>query len=195
MATTTEFFADKHEYFVDGAQVPSVTQVLELSGLCDLSRVPVGILETAKWRGSQVHAACEFLDQNDLDFATVPEECLPYVMAYEQFKRDSDFAPDIIEQSDSHELDGLKYGLTVDRVGTLDSVRVLLDLKCTYSKERHWAIQTAAYAAKFEVESRGVLWLRKTGHYELIWHENENDIEIFTAALRIAHWKLDGKRP
>ena len=61
------FAPDTHTYTLDGAIVPSVTQVLRASGLIDYSQVPAATLAAARDRGTAVHAALHYAAEGDFD--------------------------------------------------------------------------------------------------------------------------------
>src|SRR2546430_413548 len=103
-----------HQYECDGRSIPSVTQVLSLSGISDVSRIPPHILERAAAIGTAVHVACELLDQDDLDLDSVDPLLAGYVLAYQKFRAESGFAPELIEHRAVGIVSGLRYGFTVD---------------------------------------------------------------------------------
>src|SRR5262249_3605917 len=75
-----EFSPATHEYRVDGALVPSVTQLLDDAGLTpDYSVVPPNVLQHARERGIHIDLACDLLDADDLDWRSVHPEAFPYV--------------------------------------------------------------------------------------------------------------------
>ena len=81
MAIAT-FLAERHIYEYEGVVVPSVTQVLTLAGIHDVSHVPLHYLERAAGIGSAVHQACEYLDEGKLDLESVDSLIVGYVLAY-----------------------------------------------------------------------------------------------------------------
>lgn len=89
-----EFDAFSHVYTVDGVRFPSVTQVLQASGLIDFSKIPSPMLLEARDRGTAVHQANHYYNENDLDLETF---CLefpdyaPYVRAWADFRATSGF--------------------------------------------------------------------------------------------------------
>src|ERR1700752_2641687 len=93
-ATFTEL---GHRYEFDGRAIPSVTQVLALSGITDVSKIPPHILERAATLGTAAHVACELLDQDDLDIDSVDPQITGYVLAYQKFRAERGFVPDLIE--------------------------------------------------------------------------------------------------
>jgi len=188
MSATFTFDAATHAYAIGSRIIPSVTQVLEEAGLCDLSGIPEAVLERKRLIGSEVHQACQFIDEGaDVE---VDEAVQPYVYAYEAFLTDTGFKPTLIEHQMVANVRGMHYGMTLDRVGTIGQQEWLLDLKTSYDRQDHWPIQTAAYSVGIAHEGkRGVLWLRKSGKYELIEHTDADDAELFLAALRVVLWR------
>src|ERR1700675_985366 len=68
MTPTVDFTELGHIYRTDdGVIVPSVSQVLTLAGISDMSGIPQHVLDRARAIGTAVHQACEYLDQDDLD--------------------------------------------------------------------------------------------------------------------------------
>jgi hypothetical protein len=83
-----------HTYHLDGAHLPSVTQTLQASGAIDFSMIPQPILLAARDRGSAVHQACHYFNEDDLDvagFAAEFPEYWPYLSAWILFRRESGF--------------------------------------------------------------------------------------------------------
>lgn len=191
MASAT-FAAEGHLYQQDGVTIPSVTQVLALSGIADVSGIPLYRLERAAAVGTAVHAACHFLDEDDLDLESVHPEIVGYVLAYQLFKTDTGFLPRSIEQRGVAEAGGLRFGYCVDRLGGLDGREALLDLKTGSKQQPSWAVQTAGYADALSHEGpRIAVHLAKDGSYKLVHHEDESDFTTWRAALQVAHWKLN----
>lgn len=195
MATAT-FLSEGHIYEHDGMVVPSVTQVLGLAGINDVSQIPLHYLERAAGIGTAVHQACEFLDQDDLDLGSVDPSIVGYVLAYQRFKEEHQFFPLTIEQRTISNVDDFYYGMCVDRIGMIGDNPFLLDLKTASKRQKFWPIQTAAYAVGMADRidypgcARACVHLAKEGTYDLIPHADEADFEVWWAALRVAHWKL-----
>ncbi len=190
---SASFAEHGHQYECDGHSIPSVTQALALAGLTDVSRIPPHILERAADVGTAVHLACAYLDADDLDLDSVDPLLTGYVLAYQRFRSDSGFVPELIEHRAVGQLAGLQYGFCVDRMGYVDGQRIILDLKTSSKPYASWAIQTAAYAIGLDCLDvrRAAVKLAKDGTYKLIEHPDRvHDAQTWEAALAIAHWRL-----
>jgi hypothetical protein len=135
-----------HVYTLDGIAVPSVTGILKSAGLLDFSKIPPFILEAALERGSKVHQAIHFVNERDLDVARF---CLdfpgyaPYLLAWIAFCDQRRFTPVLNEHrvaSRRHHVAG-----TLDCLGVLDGVPVLIDFKTGRPDDVAAELQTAAY--------------------------------------------------
>lgn len=190
--TADATFTDRgHIYRQGDLVVPSVSQVLELAGIDDLRGVPRHYVKRAAARGQAVHSATQFLDQAKLDEHSVTPEIAGYVMAYEQFKRDTGFRPIAIEERGIGAIGELQFGYCIDRVGILFDRLAIVDLKTASKAFDWWAIQTAGYADGIKHEGpRYSLHLAGDGKYKLIPYEDGEDFETWLAALKVAHWKL-----
>lgn len=195
-----------HRYTVNGEQIPSVTQILRESGLVDYSGIPEATLHYAAERSVAAHLACHYYDQNDLDPDSLDPVILPYVAAWRQFREDCPLEILASEQSYLGNLDGLQFGMTLDRLVQFKyhpSTETILDIKCTAAIHRWNAVQLAGYAIglasgkpakRLARYARLIIHLRKDASYDLHPCEDSNDGEVFAAALRIAHWKMANTR-
>jgi hypothetical protein len=149
MSTGLSFDADTHTYFLDGRAVPrSVTGVLKAAGLIDFSAIPGPILDAARRRGTVVHQAVHYFNERDLDLAQFETDFpayMPYVTAWIKFTTQRSFVPVLCEYrvvSRRHEVAG-----TIDCLGLLDGVAVLLDFATGDPGDVAKDLQTAAYLA------------------------------------------------
>jgi len=145
-----------HVYTLDGLRCPSVTGVLRRAGLIDYSGVPSGILESARLRGTRVHAALHYFNEDDLDvnrFMLDFPECAGYLQAWINFTEQRRFRAVLNERrlaSRRHQLTG-----TADCFGYLDDVPVLLDFATGRPQDVAKDLQTAAYHAMALEWARG----------------------------------------
>jgi len=138
-----------HIYRLDGIEIPGVTGSLQECGLIDWSMVPRAILDAAAERGTRVHEACHYLDDGDLDRATLDPQYAGYVEAWERFQRDWGWQNMLVEHMAFHP--ALRYAGRMDRVGTLPNKigghdLVILDFK-TGDWVKAYRYQMAAYNA------------------------------------------------
>lgn len=197
--STLTFTEETHTYEQDGEVIPSVTQVLELSGIVDVSGIPLVNLQKAADRGTNVHLACQYLDEDDLVLESIDPQVLGYVVAYQKFREEYNFRAVHIEHRMVGEVDGMRYGMTLDRIGVLDAPKVplegeiLLDLKTSSKPSAAWPIQTAAYKLGYGNDgfARGVVHLKKDGTFTFLIHDqDETDSKVWSAALTLAYWRL-----
>lgn len=183
-----EFDADAHVYRVGGIIRPSVTQILGAAGIINAEWYSAD----AAARGSAVHAAAHYADENDLDPAW--REASPYVgylCAWEHFKADAGFVVDLVEHRVFHA--GLGFAGTLDRTGTIGRTRVMLDLKTGGHEEWH-PVQLAAYTAcdiAPRVFRRMNVYLKGDGSYNVREYpsgEFARDFAVFSAATTIYHF-------
>lgn len=179
-----EFNPDAHEYRWNGQRVPGVSEILRLSGIAPENPYHN---DNGKDRGQMVHSATHYLDENDLAWESLPPDIEPYVRAYEQFKADSGFKPELVEHRVYHPV--YCYAGTLDRTGLIGEQRVLIDIKTGASAVWH-GIQLAAYKACLEGNyHRYSLELRSNGKYKLRRHDDPNDLNVFLSAITILNWK------
>jgi hypothetical protein len=184
----------QHAYALDGQRLPSVTQVLENVGIIDYSYIPDFAREKYLKRGSNVHLACEFDDQGDLDEAALSDELRPYVEAWRLFRAQTGFHPSLIEHRGYHPQ--YLYAGTLDRCGSMAGVKadILLDIKTTQAPD--WTrYQLAAYAAFFRTPRafrRMAVALHADGTYRVDEYPSKDwaaDFNVFLAALTVFNVK------
>lgn len=194
MATTFQFIPESHTYLENGRVVPSVTQILERAGLVCYSHIPTEILEHKAEIGTAAHAACHYHDEGDLNESTIDEEVIGYLEGWKKFRRESDFVPKLIEYRGVAEVDGMRYGFTLDRAGILQGKSHLIEIKCTAGVEISWGPQTAAYEMALRklgepVLRRVAVHLRPNGTYSLVQLNDVQDYMVFKWALGLELWK------
>jgi len=193
-----EFDEQEHIYTVDGVLRPSVTQTLKEAGLIDVH----WYTDEARLRGKAVHAACQFLDEDDLDGDTVVPEYQGYVRAWETFKRETGFR--ISRDPDGHLLSeyrmyhpGFGYCGTLDRQGTIGKNDYILDIKTGGPEEWH-AYQLAGYSQCFSnalARKRLTVHLKANGRYttrEYAPDRFASDWQVFSASVVI--WQAKNKK-
>jgi hypothetical protein len=173
-----------HRYTVDGKPVPSVTQVITSC----MGSNPFWTQE-ARDLGSAVHMAIRFDADGDLDESQLATEIRPYLDAYEKFRAELQFTPDLIEQPLYH-LNPLYCGMP-DQANTK---RCVVDFKTGAFGPEH-AIQLAAYAHllfnPFILE-RWAVYLSEDGKYSMkVFPKSElsSDWNVFQHMLAIHNWK------
>lgn len=195
MSTAFQFDAATHEYSEAGLVVPSVTQVLSGVGITDYSMVSRAILEYKAELGTQVHLACQYLDEGTLDWDSLDPEVVDYVLAYEDFKRKTGFSPRLNEYRTVATVNGMKYGMTLDREGDLYGKPFVIELKATAQIHKAWGIQLAAYDLGLPpaIRQRAAVHLRPDGKFAVEAFSNREDKQVFLWALGVTWWKLNNK--
>jgi hypothetical protein len=199
---TLHFEPVGHRYTLrpDMIELPSVTQVLKETRMVDYSMIPQDVLEAASKRGTAVHQALHYLDDGDLDDATLDPAIHGYVMAYMAFKRDAGFEPMLVEWRSWNR--AYRYAGTLDRTGTIRRKdggldRVVLDFKTGEVLPGH-ALQLTAYAGMCDqprAYRRIALKLSADGSYRAHeagegWgHDFRTDFDLFIAALNVHWWQ------
>jgi hypothetical protein len=190
---------ERHEYRLDGAIIPSTTQVLAAEGFIDTTFMN----DEGRERGSMVHLANKYLLEDRLDMGTLDPRIFSYVDGTRAFINDMGYKPQIIEEPMSHPT--YRYGMTPDTIGTVRQFGeelVLIDWK-TGAKDKATIIQMASYveglrANGIEVKHVYIIYLKDDGTYkpELV-RVTQHEIGIFLSALACMNWKnnhLKGRR-
>lgn len=159
-----------HVYILDGERIPCVSDLCRFISRDIYKETPVWMMDAAAERGTAVHKATEELDNTK--GVRVDDEYAPYVQAYAKFLQEHDVVWELSEHSLWHPQH--RYAGTIDRYGTVDGVKTLVDLKTTYRV--HKPLCTASlnlYRMLLEARGRAVerlmiLHLKKDGTYSLV---------------------------
>lgn len=160
----------------------SVTKAIRAAGLMDISHSSQAAMD----RGSAIHAALEFYDQDDLDAGGMDERIAPYLDQWIAFKRDSACHIKGVEVQIDNETH--RYSGRVDRLVVINNEPGVLDIKTGQPQPWH-ALQTAAYAEGDYKLARWTLYLRPDG-YKLDRHTDRYDWTHFLAALSVARLRV-----
>lgn len=187
MAPELRFEPAHHEYFLDGVQIPSVTQMLVATGWID----PTYYTEESRRRGSIVHTLTAAYDLGTLDLDRV-HQYRGYVLAYIEAMRTIRPTMLAIEEMVVHP--GYPFAGKPDRVARMFGVLTIPEIK-TGGRERAHAVQTALQAilvAGADREhrlpptsyQRAAIYLKASGRYTLEQHPARRD---FDHAYQVLH--------
>lgn len=157
---SVEIIEGSRTYKVRGVSYPRVTTILNALRLTWYPDDPAALA-----RGTAVHEACRFLDENDLDRKSLDPMIVPYVDAWEKCKRELNVQIVSIEKPLLDPL--LGYGGTPDRVLRIGGELFVGDLK-TGEIADSLALQEVAYGAlisKDKVIGRIGIQLKPDGTY------------------------------
>lgn len=190
-----QFDAATHVYTLDGRVVPSVTQALQV--LQTFDGIPAAALEAARVRGVMVHAACDLLDREALDWSSLDPSLVPYVEGYRNWLDESGavvIASELRVASSTY-----RYAGTLDMLVEIGSGRLaVVDRKATATLPATVGPQTAAYAQAAE-ETHGHKRLRRyclhlhPAHqrgYKLTELKDPADWSVFQSCLNVHHWRM-----
>lgn len=197
------FDPEDHSYWLGKNRLIGVSEAIQAAGLKDFSQIPPEALEHARKRGTAVHAACHYLDDGDLDWATVSPEIEPYVLAWERFKADTGVILNEIEHPRYHATFG--FAGTPDRIVTFVGHNGFLDRKGTldiktYKPDIVTGVQLAAYSflefgpqRAYDTPKRWGLELKDDGKYSLTEYTDRGDEAVFMACLTVCKFKRSAK--
>lgn len=129
--------------------------------------------EEALQRGTAVHQACRFYDEDGPDFekhlsAPLDPTLRPRLEAWIRFRRELDFRPLVIEKPVF--VKQLGYAGTPDRYGCFGKTPVLVDIKTGRAHRHDTPLQMIAYAAGVSEQpiARVAVELKPDGRYNLV---------------------------
>lgn len=192
------FDPERHTYALDGRPLPHVTGVLSALGLISYEGIAPDVLDRKRRIGQAVHAATHYYDEGTLDEASLSPIVRPYIAAWQRFRLESGFKP--IELERAVYSAQYRYAGTFDRIGWLNGLVVLLDIKVVRQLQPAVSLQTAAYAQAAH-ETFGA---RIAARYAVKLYDDEQyrlsdpfmdpqDLHLFLAALALATWKGNQK--
>ena len=184
-----------HSYYLKGLRIPGVTQVM--TGIHDFLGVGEEIMAAAQERGTLVHTATALYDKGVLSLEEMQADAVlePYVWAWVKFREEAKFVPEAIEvrvYSTRH-----RYAGTIDRIGKLRGMPVVLDIKTGAALNPVTALQLAAYQVaynernpKAKVWERWAIQLGADGKYKLHQYKDDaGDWSAFLSALNLYSWR------
>lgn len=195
------FDPERHLYRLDGAVLPSVTQLMKPLSAAKYDGIDESIMDKAAKRGTAVHEAIEFY--NACGVMEIAPEFSGYTDAYLQwFDR---FKPNIFgsEIMTYHKI--LHYAGTVDVLAEFCGKTWLIDLKTTaVINDMLTSVQLEAYAQALgthgiEVDHKAILHLRRDGEWKFKTYR-KRDTEawkVFTALVTVQAYiaKYEGGTP
>ncbi len=199
------YYLDESHQYRDrnGRRVISVTQIFALLGLVDYDHIRAEVLERKSALGVAVHAAVQYLCEGTLDWDSVSEEAMPYVVAAETWMKKQEFISESQEGKGLCEINGMSFGFTYDHLGTIiykgKRRKAILDLKTCVAESATWKLQTAAYALAApklppgEKYLRIILQLKKDGTFKPYYYEDNSDESAFKYFLFCALWAINNE--
>lgn len=199
------FDAATHIYRLGSRIIPGHTRVLDWGGLVPYSAIDPDILERKSEIGREAHFACRLNDEKK-DF-TCDDKIRPYLAAWIQFREETGFVPTLIEMQGLYCINGLYFGMQIDRLGRFardprqKQRECVVEIKTTSRLFPHHGVQLAAQAAgvehpdvrthtaRFLIRDRIVVQLRPNGSYRLERFASADDLAMFEHALALASWK------
>ena len=177
------FDAADHVYRIGDVRVPSITQLLKLSGHVDDRYYT----EESRQRGTAVHELTKDFDLGALTLPSLDSLHRGYVLGYIAACEALKPAWDQIEEPDVHPT--FRFGGRPDRIGTVMGRQTVCEVKSGV-KAKHHAIQVAMQTILIswrvglapEHWQRLCLYVRRTGRFSVEVHDNPRD---FDEAYRI----------
>lgn len=146
METLTEGFSfdeSTHTYSLLGKTIPSATQVISAFNR-SYDNVPEFVLKRKAQIGTEVHDASCLIELGIQPDET--EQTAPYLAGYCQYLHDYKPEPVLMETRYIAFVDGIPYGMTLDRLTVINGEYWIDDLKTSAKPHtKIWGLQLAGY--------------------------------------------------
>lgn len=189
--TVLTFEEATHTYRFGGQVVPGVTGILK--PLTDYDSVPANVLHAASEFGKAVHMACELDDLGELNESALDPALAPYLAGWRKFSADHQVQWQLIEKPVFHSL--LRYAGTPDRIGLVNGIGTVVDIKSTAQLYPSVGPQLAAYQKASDTEpnkpkavQRMAVRLKDDGTYEAKTYTDPTDWPVFASLLTLRNW-------
>jgi hypothetical protein len=186
-----EYIDRDHSYWLDGIQVPSVTQILTSEGFYNFTGVNSDLLERSSEFGKAVHETCRLWDMGILDVENLSLPLVPHLSAWKKFREafGIEFIPELMEEHKINEK--YRFGFCPDRV---TKTFILIDIKSSETPSPVAGLQTAGYkigaeAEGYKINKRWAVHLHQDGNYSIQKYEDIAEESIFLMALQCYYWK------
>jgi len=186
-----EFVPKDHSYRLNGITIPGLTRTLELTGFVDKQ----WFTEESRVRGTQVHKACWFLAEGDLDWNTVKPEHLPRVKRFAEFL--DEVRPQLVLAETPLYSAAYNFAGTPDFVFLVNGVYWIVDVK-TGRAGLAAALQTAGQKVLVEERMpqvrgarRFALELPAEGKYRLVPCPKPGDTPLLLTAVAMVHRRIN----
>lgn len=181
-----------HRYTLDGAPVPSVTQIL--APFYNFAHVPDETLEHKRQIGELLHLAIELDLKDNLRLDSIDPQIAGYFNGWLKFKAEKRFECYFAERPIGSKK--FRYAGKLDFAGEIDGVESVIDGKTTAALHPAVALQTAGYLGACSemglIRSnarRYALRLKPDGTYILDQHKDRNDFAVFLSCLSLHNWR------
>lgn len=181
---------ENHVYRWDGEVVPGVNEILGDMGIIDTSFMT----DEGAANGKRRHLLMELYDNEVLDWSTVDESDMSYLVGWQEFLTDTGFKADCIEEQVYNEF--WHYAGTLDRAGRIEDQAWIIDIK-TGGIGAYVPLQLSLYAAAHPTWDEkypprlGIVHLRKGAKKQYAFKE----VEYTKDALAIvAAWQWANKK-
>lgn len=199
-----KFNPELHEYSLkmENGQyevIPGVSDILQKSGITDFSMIHSWVLKKAQDRGTEIHKITEEHDRGNVYIPNdyTEHKYFLYLNAWCDFLED--YQPEIKEIEIKTYSRKYLYAGTIDRILVLEEEyekrNYIVDIKCG-GKWPSYPLQLAAYRHAYIEETgtdegfaRMCVYLTKEGTYKVDVHRNQDDIDVFLAAIKLVNWK------
>ena len=185
-----------HTYWDENRQYESVTTIISYLGL---SRDYSGISSFYAERGKAVHKAVEFVDKGTLDDETLDPRIEGYVRAYRSFIQKTGYAPFQWEVP-LHDTT-LGFAGTIDKFGTLNGKRGIIDIKTSKSLDPSTELQLCGYQVLWNCnnpedgsEFKYALQLFEDGSFNLGTKWTDTSVDLWLSVLDTYKWKAKHKK-
>lgn len=146
------FDAAAHAYTLDAAPVRSVTGLLRKVGLVNFDKIPPTILEAARHRGTTVHQAIHYYNEQDLDvleFCRTFPGYAGYLQSWMRLMDTGRLQTVLCEHRIASRYP--RYAGTLDWLGLFDGQAAILDFATGRPEDAAKHLQTAGYVLAAQV--------------------------------------------
>lgn len=192
VAPSLQFDPETHVYTLNGAVIPSVTQVI--------SSILPG-WQASEWhmqRGTAMHHGCRLMDEGRLDWSTVAPEIEGRLRAWEKFRAEGSAVVVACEKALYHPL--YRFAGTLDRILSRNNEIAVADIKSTIAPQVK--IQLGFYSLLWTANTKEKLThavaveLSDEGSYRTLWLDSPElrlAERTALAALTIFNFKAQEK--
>ena len=187
---------ENHKYYVDGVELPSVTEIATPISAERLNALQMSLVEKARVRGSRCHELCEeYLLLDELEAEEIESEYIPYIKQFVIWCKT--FRPKVLFTE--KKLFGKEFCGTLDLVCEIDGKTIIVDYKFTsVADKKSLSVQLEGYYRlcsenNMHIDECWYLHIKKDGYVFKPIKRDSEWFDILLAHNKKMRGKYNGK--